>query len=353
MNKEKFSKNVNSLRLAPEIDNPSFENKIARPPLIFDKKVVKEATHNVRIYHVYAPGAGTGLPTKGKTSDNGKCHAHPYDEFSLFLGTDPLNPTELGGELEFWIGEGDEAQRFIINKSSAEWIPAGVLHDPHYYRKVNNPDKPIVQLVIGTEPEYAISRTANLPAGFTTGEIKQKETGKGKYTKYVNPLRVATEIYDPVLVGKAAHPPIRFDWKVFPEATRLVEIFHLYAAGTGFGLPTKGHGTMAGEPIPNVGGGHTHPFDETFLFIGTNPHDPTDLGGDLEFWQGEDDEAQIFKVNKATAELVLEGTVHNPHLYTKVNRMIFQIVLATTKNFSMKRVTSLPPGFKHYGLLDI
>jgi hypothetical protein len=37
-------------------------------------------------------------------------------------------------------------------------------------------------------------------------------------------------------------------------------------------------------PNPGVYEGHVHPHDEIIGFIGTNPGDPTDLGGEAELW---------------------------------------------------------------------
>ncbi|MGD0915797.1 MAG: hypothetical protein ABSB22_05005 [Thermodesulfobacteriota bacterium] len=39
-----------------------------------------------------------------KASDEGEnAHAHDFDEIIAFFGSDPQNPHDLGGEVEFWL----------------------------------------------------------------------------------------------------------------------------------------------------------------------------------------------------------------------------------------------------------
>jgi len=71
----------------------------------------------------------------------------------------------LGGEVEFWLGEGTEAEKFVITKATGEWVPAGVVHNPHYFRQV---DKPFLMVVISMTPDYNRKgfRFTPLPPGF-------------------------------------------------------------------------------------------------------------------------------------------------------------------------------------------
>ncbi|MFC1910839.1 hypothetical protein ACFLXC_06140 [Chloroflexota bacterium] len=62
-------------------------------------------------------------------------HVHEYNELVLHLGTDPENPEELNGEIEF--GMGDET--VTINKTSALFVPKGVKHGPLKWNRVDKP----------------------------------------------------------------------------------------------------------------------------------------------------------------------------------------------------------------------
>ena len=63
-------------------------------------------------------------------------HAHDYDEIVIHIGTDPTNQEELGGEIEFMM----DGQPLIINKTSAVFVPKGVMHGPLTWKKYSKPN---------------------------------------------------------------------------------------------------------------------------------------------------------------------------------------------------------------------
>jgi hypothetical protein len=87
-------------------------------------------------------------------------HAHDFDQFLLFVGSDMKNMVDLGGEVELTLGEeGGKLEKFVFTTATAVYIPAGMLHCPLNFRKVNNPDRPILFHDL-----------------FFAGEYKRKET---------------------------------------------------------------------------------------------------------------------------------------------------------------------------------
>jgi mannose-6-phosphate isomerase-like protein (cupin superfamily) len=74
-------------------------------------------------------------------------HKHDTDEILAFFGSDPANPHELNGEIEFWI----EDEQFILTKSALIFVPAGVQHCPLIIRRV---DKPILHFTTVTAGRY-------------------------------------------------------------------------------------------------------------------------------------------------------------------------------------------------------
>jgi hypothetical protein len=63
-------------------------------------------------------------------------HSHDkYNEVVLHLGSDPYNPEDLGGEIEFVVG----GEPLIFDKTSALFVPAGVKHGPVTWKKVTRP----------------------------------------------------------------------------------------------------------------------------------------------------------------------------------------------------------------------
>jgi hypothetical protein len=74
-----------------------------------------------------------------KASDQGSpgiVHSHDdYDEYVGFLGSNPEDPHDLCGEVEFWLDD----EKHILTKSCAVFIPRGLLHCPIYFRRVDRP----------------------------------------------------------------------------------------------------------------------------------------------------------------------------------------------------------------------
>jgi hypothetical protein len=64
-----------------------------------------------------------------------------YDEIVLHIGGDPNDPEDLGGDMEF--GMGDDLLQF--NKSYGMWVPRGVVHGPLNWHKVR---KPFIEMAI-------------------------------------------------------------------------------------------------------------------------------------------------------------------------------------------------------------
>ena len=64
-------------------------------------------------------------------------HIHKDGELLFHIGTDPKNPTDLGGDFELYLGE--EMERHIINKTCVVWIPPGFIHSPWKPLEVRRP----------------------------------------------------------------------------------------------------------------------------------------------------------------------------------------------------------------------
>ncbi|MFC1863665.1 hypothetical protein ACFL1Z_06905 [Thermodesulfobacteriota bacterium] len=62
-------------------------------------------------------------------------HTHDFDEIMLFLGTDPENPEDLGGEVDIQLG--DEIHK--IDKTASVFVPKGLSHAPIWYKRIDRP----------------------------------------------------------------------------------------------------------------------------------------------------------------------------------------------------------------------
>jgi hypothetical protein len=74
-------------------------------------------------------------------------HTHDFDEVLCFIGADPEHPRELGGEIEFHIG--DETHTF--SKTTTIFVPKGVPHCPFMHNRV---DRPFLLVVFALTDKY-------------------------------------------------------------------------------------------------------------------------------------------------------------------------------------------------------
>lgn len=80
-------------------------------------------------------------------------HVHDdADELIGFIGSDPSNPTDLGGEIEFTIN----GEPHLLTKSSIIFAPAGLPHNPMRILRV---DRPIFHFSVVTSNLYDGSGT--------------------------------------------------------------------------------------------------------------------------------------------------------------------------------------------------
>ncbi|OGO31744.1 MAG: hypothetical protein A2Z29_06295 [Chloroflexi bacterium RBG_16_56_11] len=71
---------------------------------------------------------------------------------------------------------------------------------------------------------------------------------------------------------------------------------------------------------------HKHDYEEMFLFQGTDPADPLDLGAEIEFWLGEDKELEKVEFKTSTCVHIPIGLAHFP---LKVKNLKRPFVLIT------------------------
>jgi hypothetical protein len=76
-------------------------------------------------------------------------HHHDRDQFLIFMGGNPIDVRDFGAEVELFLGK--EGEKHIIDRPALVHIPAGLVHGPLEYKRV---DKPIVFLDIYLAPTY-------------------------------------------------------------------------------------------------------------------------------------------------------------------------------------------------------
>jgi hypothetical protein len=84
-----------------------------------------------------------------KTNDTGPApHAHEFDEFIGFIGSDPARPDELNAEVQFHIDD----DLVTVTKSCLVYIPRGVRHSPILVPRM---ERPLIHFSGGVGGNYA------------------------------------------------------------------------------------------------------------------------------------------------------------------------------------------------------
>jgi len=83
----------------------------------------------------------------GSVDNLRESHSHAFDEYLVFLGTDPDDQMDLHGEVELWVGD----EKRMLTKSCAVFVPAGTPHCPLVIHRV---DRPFIFFTTGNGFEY-------------------------------------------------------------------------------------------------------------------------------------------------------------------------------------------------------
>jgi len=80
-----------------------------------------------------------------------RVHAHNFAEMLFFIGGNPLDIRDLGAEIEFCLGDGEDQEKHIINTTSVVSIPPDLTHCPITFTRV---DKPVIFMEVSLTRIY-------------------------------------------------------------------------------------------------------------------------------------------------------------------------------------------------------
>ncbi len=136
---------VQELQEPPNMGSPEFRklyNSFAKRILWMDSNVCEGAFQMNTAWYFAVPDRDPIFTE----------HTHDYDELIGFYGSNPDDPYDLGGVIEFSIN--GEAHR--LTRSTMIWLPGGSVHNPMRILEVN---RPIFHFSIVTNPTYDGSAT--------------------------------------------------------------------------------------------------------------------------------------------------------------------------------------------------
>ncbi len=72
-------------------------------------------------------------------------HVHDWDEFLMFIGGDTTSLLDLGGEVEFSLGEDPHnMEKFVFTAPAVVHLTKGLWHCPLNFKRVDDPAKPVL-----------------------------------------------------------------------------------------------------------------------------------------------------------------------------------------------------------------
>ena len=147
-----------------------------------------------------------------------------------------------------------------------------------------------------------------------------------KYEKYVvrKPAIIKSDYTEEVPKGDKiplrtpydTGPMVMFSKDFVPEANTIIEY------GIVSGDMTIGDGSFVNK--------HKHDYEEIFMFLGTDPKDPRDLGAEVEFWIGEGKDMEKIVFTTSSSIYVPPGVAHFPQIWRNVKRPVFTVVVMPT-----------------------
>jgi hypothetical protein len=234
-------------------------------------------------------------------------HSHPFDEVIAFLGTDPKDPHDLGGKLEFWL----EDRKFNLTKSFLAYIPAGMKHCPLKRIKVN---RPIFHFTMG-------------PGGMYGRDEKIKPvpqlSDKSKYFVFQNKPDLKLPAFRHTLPESKAHRLFYLDAEVVPGARFYNETLWFW--------PRVIPALKPGEIPENAPKPHTHTFGEFIGFFGNDPENIFDLGAEVELWIN----GKKNIMNNSFLAYVPPGVVHCPLIFRRLDRPVLHFTAGPSGMYTL------------------
>ena len=270
-----------------------------------DNEVIPGAFYSEVVW--FWPGV-IGTPEEQRKKPGLAQHSHPFDEVLAYLGTDPKDPHDLGGEIEFWL----EDQQFNLTRSFLVYIPAGMKHCPLKHIRI---DRPIFHFTMG-------------PGSMYTWEGPQKKApqlkDKSKYFVYQDKPNLKLPEFRHPIPEKVAHRLFYLDSEVVPGANFYTEALWFWPGNR----PKLKEGEIPkGAPEP-----HTHSFGEFIGFFGSNTKDIHDLGGEVELWiNGEKN-----VMTNSFLAFVPAGVTHCPLVIRRIDkRPIFHFTAGPSQMYTL------------------
>lgn len=224
-----------------------------------------------------------------------KGRIHNHHQYFGFVSGDTRDAENLGGEVEFHFGE--EEKKFTFDKNTIIHILPGLVHNPLVFKRV---DRPFLWLEYLNLPRYLEATLETLNEGKPIEQIDPSEYGKYiKSAPFVTPEQ------------RAEMEKRRPEWKGMGGSLMSIRANRYFGdASLALGYVNKPHRMVSLN--------HAHNFHVYLVFLGSDPNNPGELGGEALIYLGQEQEPYI--VDKPQVIHMAPGQHHCPLDFTKINR---------------------------------
>ena len=237
------------------------------------------------------PGWIYGIPEPNPSLHE---HVHEFDEIVMHWGGDYKRPQVLGGEVEFYVG----GQPIVFNTATAFYLPKGTPHGPVIWKKF---DFPHMQMAImcGTGEAGEAWGTSGIHNTKDKMPVKSKDYD---YEQNVvrSPLREAGTGF----TGRTSPTMTMMSGTQVPGCNYYIDMAWIFGESAY---------KVARTTTPEIA---YKSHDQIVIYIGGDPNNPEDLGGEVEFNMG----GQILNLNTTSALFIPKGLRHGPRRLKKYSK---------------------------------
>jgi mannose-6-phosphate isomerase-like protein (cupin superfamily) len=221
----------------------------------------------------------------------GQAHIHDYSQVIGLIGGRPGADMDLDGEISIWL----DGHKETMTESRLIFIPAGVVHGPFQFTKINHP---VMFLVIAMNGQYSA-----MPA-----KQPDKPAAKKRYS-LMDHYKAGFE--QPTGKKKAA-PPERKS-----KGALVLHIEDDMIPGSFYVDVVKIYEGSGSAPAPE----HDHKWPELLATIGADPEHPREIDGEMVIYIN----GERFATNKSSCVCVPAGVKHCPFEFNNIksNTIIF------------------------------
>jgi len=213
----------------------------------------------------------------------GQAHIHDYSQVIGLVGGKEGADQDLDGEITIWL----DGHKETFTKNHLVFIPAGVVHGPFMFSKINTP---VLFLVIAMNGQYSAK-----PAKQPEKPISPKRYSLMDHNK--PGFEVGPKPKNPPPERKSrGFLPLHIEDDMVPGAF-YVDVVKVYE-GTG------------GAPAPE----HVHEWPELLAMVGADPDNPRAIDGEMVIYLN----GEKFSTNKSSYICIPAGVKHCPWEYNNI-----------------------------------